>query len=353
MMFREETLRQHGAPVLYSLKHLALSTGVDYGFLRGVIRRNTQAYKAIRIPKNTGGFRDLLSPAPALMQVQRWILHEILSKVPRQINSFAYFAKITPKECVERHAGASWLIKTDLHNYFPSISEKSVYTVFLNMGYSDLVSFELSRICTWVRPGVQLEATESAITDSEIPYPRTPLGYLPQGSPTSGALANACTRQLDNDLSTLALNAHLRYTRYSDDMTFSSRGPLDRARAAEFIGQVRRLVTASGLTLHAKKTKIIPPGARKIVLGMLVTDTGVGILREQRRMVDLHIHAVAKYGPIDYAERRNFDSVLSYINHVEGWLAYLSHIDGDWTSRRRRDWTSALSVHNVSVTSLG
>ncbi|WP_331280044.1 reverse transcriptase family protein [Arthrobacter sp. UNC362MFTsu5.1] len=356
MMSRRENLRRTGAPVVYSLKHLATTTGVDYGYLRGVIRNNAHAYRAMRIPKNTGGFRDLLSPHESLMHVQRWILHEILVHVQRHVNNFAYFRKVTARECAERHAGAAWMIKADIHNYFPTISEKDVYRVFLSLGYSSLLSFELARLCTWRGPA-QVDGTyepkEQQGNSLTTPYRRVGLGHLPQGSPTSGALANACTLGLDDALSDFAASNYLIYTRYSDDMTFSSPGSLDRERARQFIKEIRKIVTASGLALHAQKTKIIPPGSRKIVLGMLISDDGVGILPEHRRMVDLYIHAVSKYGPVDYSVKRRFDSVLSFINHVEGWLAYLSHIDRPWTKLRSEAWNAALLKHGVLTRTLG
>lgn len=136
-------------------------------------------------------------------------------------------------------------------------------------------------------------------------------------------------------------------------MTFSSPGTLNRDRATQLVKEIRKVVTASGLVLHAQKTKIVPPGSRKIVLGMLISDDGVSILPEHRRMIDLYIHAVNKYGPVDYAVRRRFDSVLSFINHVEGWLAYLSHIDRTWTKARSEAWNEALVKHGVVTSSLG
>jgi RNA-directed DNA polymerase len=186
-----------------------------------------------------------------------------------------------------------------------------------------------------------------------LPYPVLEEGVLPQGAPTSGALANAATRRLDNALSTLAIEQRMIFTRYSDDMTFSGPGHFERSKASETIREIRKIVTASGLQLHERKTKVIPPGARKVVLGMLISETGVSILPEQRRMMDLYIHAVAKYGPIEYSAKRGFESVLSFINHVEGWLAYLSHIDGEWTRERGRAWEAALADHQVFLRALG
>lgn len=345
---RHETLRLTGAPPLLTLNHFALSSGVDWGFLRRVINRSAPAYRAIKIPKRKGGFRDLQSPSEELMRAQQWLLRNVLSVVPRHPNNFAYFPGVTTRQCVERHAGARWMIKTDLHNYFPSISERQVFTVFASLGYSELLSFELARICTWPLPS----STKPNREQGRLPYLRLGLGALPQGAPTSGALANASTTRLDANLTRFAAQESLVYTRYSDDMSFSSADEFDRARAAELVTQVRRIVTASGLALHQRKTRVIPPGARKVLLGMQITETGVGILPEHRRRVDLYIHSVERYGPVDFARVRRFESPLSLINHVEGWLAYLHHLDPVWTKSRFERWAQALAVHHVFSTSL-
>jgi RNA-directed DNA polymerase len=355
MLFRSEKLRLSGAPVLYSLKHLSLSCGVDYGFLRGVVRRNLKAYRSLRIPKNTGGFRNLQSPIEALAKAQRWILHEILYKVPRHRNNYAYFPKVTTLDSAKRHAGASWLIKTDIHDYFPSVGEKMVYKVFSDLGYSSLLSFELARLCTWPHNLALAGSDINEVAGQVIPsyvYPASDLGSLPQGAPTSGALSNACTYALDETLSKMAISERLIYSRYSDDMVFSTKQAFDRSYASALILRVKKIVKLSGFEIHDKKTKLVPPGARKIVLGMLIGDCGVGILPEHKRMISVYIHGVFRYGPIAYSERREFDSVISFFNHVEGWLAHLSSIDQQWTKSQSEAWRAALSKHGVVLNAL-
>jgi RNA-directed DNA polymerase len=351
MVGRSERIRRSGAPVLFTLKHLALASDVDFGYLKGVVRRGFSPYRTFRIGKKGGGKREIQAPSDELAKVQRWILHEILDgTVRRHVNNFAYFPKSTARECAERHSGATWMIKADIHNYFPSIGEKAVFKVFRELGYSRLLSFELSRLCTW--PTLQSKRSHRLIAGMPYNKPDSQ-GVLPQGAPTSGALANAATLRLDDTLSSFALRKNLVYTRYSDDMVFSSSTLFDRDLAQTFIAEVRKIVTSAGLQLHRRKTKVIPPGARQIVLGMLITETGPRILPEQKRRIGLYVHAVDKFGPVNFASKRNFDSVISFINHVEGWFAYLSYIDSAWTQMMRAKWLSALEKHDIALSSLG
>src|SRR2546426_10956487 len=81
----EQIIAIHPAlPPIFTLRHLAHLTEVDYGFLRAVVTRDlSNSYKMFRLPKSEGeanarGFRIICIPQPALMQVQRWIAHRIL-----------------------------------------------------------------------------------------------------------------------------------------------------------------------------------------------------------------------------------------------------------------------------------
>lgn len=352
LIARQAALRSSGAPQIYSLKHLAISANVEWAFLRSVIRRDARgAYRYLRIPKKTGGYRDLQAPTENLLQTQRWVLHQVLEVLPRHPDNFAYFKGITTRECVERHTGARWMIKADIHNYFPSVHEGRVFSVFESLGYSRLLAFEMARICTW--PSSRPAVGGSAGPKPERPYSSELSGVLPQGAPTSGALANAVTYQLDVALSDFALRNRLVYTRYSDDMAFSSAGDFSRERASDLIGQIRRIVTSSGLSLHSKKTKLIPPGARLMLLGMMISKDDVQILPEHRRRIELYIHAVDKYGLVEFSAVRKFDSAVSFVNHVFGWLAYLSNIDGEWALARTGEWEAALRKHNIQTHLLG
>lgn len=345
MQERGEVLRQRGFPTLYTLKHLSLSTGSDWGFLRSVIRRESRrAYSEFRIPKNTGGTRKISAPTAELMQVQRWILDEILSRASRHPDSFAYHPKVRMTEAAERHIGARWLIKADLHNFFPSISERRIYRLFSSFGYAPLLAFEMARICTWPLGGASTTSPNNMVA---APYPKKVVGVLPQGAPTSGALANLATWQLDNNLSSFAMSNGLVYTRYSDDIAFSSGGKFDRIRAGGHIRDIRRMVSQNGFSLHERKLHLIPPGARKVILGILIQPDSIRILPEQRRMLDLYIHSVRKYSLVSYAAKRKFDSPISFLNHVNGHLAHMKQIEPDWTAGREAAWIEALEEAGV------
>jgi RNA-directed DNA polymerase len=341
-----ERLRHLGLRPLLTLNHLAQLTGCNYDYLRATVERSADPYTGIKRKKRDGTFRSLSSPNPPLMGVQRWILREILRSVELHEASFAYRENRSIVDCASRHVGAKWLIKLDLHDFFGSVSENRVYRVFRELGYPALISFELARLCT--RRAMPWNETFPSDGKgrgySSIPsYTQSGVGYLPQGAPTSGALANAVTAPLDRELADFARGRSLVYTRYSDDLTFSAGQEFSRRDAVEVLRQVGRTIAFAGFQIHEKKTRIVPPGARQVVLGLLIGDDDVRLLPKFRRRLQWNIRAVARFGLVEHARRQAFDSVLSFVNHVDGCIAFSYSVEPEFAAKARRDWSSALA----------
>ena len=247
-------------------------------------------------------------------------------------------------DAAQRHLGARWMIKADIHNYFPSIDERSVFKFFMRAGYAPLLAFELARLCTWPPTGA---IAAEPVSEPKMPYTSRGSGVLPQGAPTSGALSNLVTRPLDDAIANWALSEELVYSRYSDDVILSTTKPFDRKLAAKHARDLSGLMRASGFEIHDKKTRVISPGARKVVLGMLLGENSLRILPEQRRMMDLYIHAVRRYSVTNYAKRRKFDSPISFINHVNGHLAHMKQIEPEWAASRTAAWVEVLEDSGI------
>jgi RNA-directed DNA polymerase len=329
---------QGSFPVL-TLRHVAHETGASYGYLRKLVKRELDDYQSIRRMKRDGTFRELSAPNPELMRIQGWILKNILNPVPRHGASYAYHRGVGIRQCAEIHVGSKWLVKMDLHNFFGEIHEDWVYRIFRGLEYPALLSFELARLCT--RPDLRLPYVIGDHRGVEGYGDGSP-GALPQGAPTSGALANAVARPLDNVLQGFADKAGFVYSRYSDDLTFSSPEEFSRSEGTRLIRTVTKMIVSSGFQPHRGKTRLITPGARKVVLGLMVADDGVKLLPEFRRQSLNHIRAADKYGLQSHSSHRGFESVLSMINHVDGRLAFAQGIDPIWAEAATRAWEEAL-----------
>lgn len=338
---RSELISRGLVPII-SLGHLAQLTGASYTYLREIVQRTRDPYIQITRPKADGSSRELSSPELPLMEVQRWILRNVLKLAKIHPSSFAYRANRSASMCAAEHLGARWLVKMDLHNFFDGIDEARVYRVFVQLGYRPLVSLELSRICTRL-PFPLLPSGRQRTRYHAIPFYATRgKGRLPQGAPTSGALANSVAYELDQKLSQLAAARSLSYTRYSDDMTFSSAADFNRGHAASVIAHVSNVIRDEHFIVHKKKTRVIPPGARHVVLGLMLGPDGLRLLPEYRRRVEVHIRGADVFGLAQHCAHRGFRSIFSFINYMDGCLAFAQSIEPEYAHEARQRWNRAL-----------
>lgn len=340
--------QQAGSLPILSLNHLARLSGVSLAYLREIVKRQSDPYQNIQLEKRGGGSRPISAPEPLLLEVQRVVLDRALNGAPLHVSAHAYRKNHSVVGCARQHTGARWLIKLDLHDFFGRIDERHAYRAFRSRLYSPLVSFELARLCTRLDPRAHIRDARLASLERRytvIPeYPTGTLGRLPQGAPTSGALANMSAFSMDHEISEYVLNEGLVYTRYSDDLTFSTASDLHRSDAKRIVRDIGQLVQKHGHALHSKKTRIVPPGARHVVLGLLLDGDAVRLLPEFRRRVEVHVRGVSKFGLVEHSDHRDFRSVLSFVNHVEGCLAFALDVDREWSANMREQWNTALGL---------
>lgn len=333
---------------VFTLRHLAALSEVDYGFLRQTVARRTEAYTEFRIRKRVAKqlppqYRTICAPSPSLMKVQRWITQNILSHVPAHNCSVAFSKGDSLYKAVEPHCQAKWLVKIDVQSFFESISESTVYRLFDSLGFEPLVSFEMARLCTRDRNDAQHKkeqwidyGLDSLYVIKQ--YTHSVQGHLAQGAPTSPMLANLVCRKLDERLVAIAEQQKLNYTRYADDITFSSSDPnFEREAAKALIQLVYHELSRQGLRPNTAKTTVVPPSARKIVLGLSVEEEVPRLTRHFKDMLRQHIHYLThpEVGPIKHATARKFASVVGLRHHVGGLLSYATQIEPDWAAKQR------------------
>ncbi len=344
-----EKVEQNGLAAVLTLNHLAHSTGASYGYLRQIVTRERDPYTDIVITRRNGRkMRTVSSPEPSLLQVQQWILRRIAERIPTHSSSYAYSPGRSVKQCASRHIGAKWLVKLDIRDFFESINEVSVYKVFRRVGYEPLPALELARVCTRYadrdpRPHPDRILVRTKEYSSIQVYRKPLLGFLPQGAPTSGALANQVAVPLDKRLSVIADSHGLVYTRYADDMTFSSGGPFARSAALALINQASEAIRQHGFVVHDQKTRIVTPGARKVVLGLLVDGDRIRLTKKMRQRISLHVRGVETFGFVDHAKHVKFSSVDGLILHVSGLISYASDVEPTWAEEFKRRWRNVVA----------
>ncbi|MDQ0033738.1 retron-type reverse transcriptase [Variovorax boronicumulans] len=341
--------RNRDVQPVFTLNHLAMLTEVDYGLLRNFVNRSVKPYETFRIRKRAGPdgkkrTRLICAPTANLMKVQRWIAKNILGKSTPHEASVAFAPDSKLYEAAEHHCRSRWLIKLDVANFFESIPESAAYRVFRRLGFERLISFEMARICTRVAEGHHRPEKWKGRNNSAHPfviaeYRQEFQGHLPQGAPTSPMLANLACVRMDRRIAEIAATEGLEYTRYADDMTFStSSKAFTRARAATFIGKVYQEMGRAGLAPNTSKTTVVNPAGRKIVLGLLVDGAAPKLTRQFKAMLRQHIYYLTRsdVGPVKHARARGFTSVVGLRNHVLGLLGYAGQIELTYASEQRK-----------------
>ena len=322
----------NGLPAILTLRHLAHITGIDYLYLRRIARREYDPYRIFTIRKRSGGERLIAAPELPLGALQRWIVDNILLQRPASTASFAYSRGASSIACARRHLGAKWLVKIDIHDFFESIGERRVYFVFRNCGYQPLVAFELTRLCTRISTGHSVNDARWQVPphrryDGLSAYAASIMGHLPQGAPTSPLLSNLVSIALDEAILKIASKYQVIYTRYSDDLTFSTGADFSHALSKAMLREVEHVLLTFGHAIHKKKTKISPPGSRKIVLGLLVDAEKLKLPRNVRKRISDHVRGIDKFGLKSHAADRHFVSIWGMIRHVRGLLNYAYEVD--------------------------
>jgi RNA-directed DNA polymerase len=234
-------------------------------------------YHYRRVPKRSGADRVIEIPKPRLKALQRKILHEILDLLPVHDAAHGFRRGRSIKTLVEPHVGQTVVLKMDLKDFFPTISRARVFALFRLVGYPEAVARLLAGLCC---NSVPADLWESAPVGDELrPQSRTfwrtrelyRRPHLPQGAPTSPALANLCAYRLDCRLAGLAHHCDAHYTRYADDLVFSGGAELARS-AKRFHAFVGSIVLEEGFELHYLKTRIMRQAVRQRVVGVVVNE---------------------------------------------------------------------------------
>lgn len=311
---------------LPDLQHLASVSGVDADFLEKVVERRIDPYHEFKLLKSSGrSSRTIAAPMPDLAKAQRWILDDMLGECRPGPNSYAYQRGVSVKDCAKVHAGARWLVKLDLKDFFNSFDERRVTKIFRMTGTDEVTSVKLAKLCT-------------RIPSSGHPRGGAGLGYLPQGASTSGMLANLASHNLDRSLTGLAYRQQLRYTRYSDDITFSSPAKFQRAAGEQVIRAARDHIARNNFVMNEKKTRICPPGSRLMVLGLLVDSEQVRLTASFKKTLNWHVYGCKRFGIPQYSRSQGFLKWEEYLLHVEGLFAHAMHVEPNWAQSIKQEW---------------
>jgi RNA-directed DNA polymerase len=235
-------------------------------------------YRYRWIPKASGGVRLLESPKPRLREIQRRILHEILDRVPAATAAHGCVKGRSTLTHAGVHAKPAMLIRLDLADFFPSVPAARVQALFRTLGYPARTSLYLAALATHTLPNWVLRERPRAPDDS--PDRRRQLRawtagfrspHLPQGAPTSPALANLAAYRLDLRLAGAARASGALYTRCVDDLYFSY-AQAGHSSAQRLIDMAYGIILEEGFTPNYRKTRTMSRSTAQYATGIVVNE---------------------------------------------------------------------------------
>lgn len=301
-MSNNVVLNTLNVPIINDFEHLAEQLSLTQELLYFLAYKKQYCYTKKEIPKKDGSTRILYVPHLALKVVQRWILKEILEKINVSYQAMAFVPnKNGLKVNADYHKKSIFILEMDIKNFFNTIKEKQVFQLFCKIGYNTDVSAVLANLCTYE-------------------------GILPQGAVTSPYIANLVTYHLDVRLNGLCSRKDIVYTRYADDLSFSSN---NRAKLNSIEKFVQYIVKDEGFEINEKKTRYLSNDVKKTITGITINNEEIHADKEFKKKIRAMIfNSIVNK---DYSKNEKIKGSIAYVNSIEEgfkekMISYIIHI---------------------------
>lgn len=275
-------------PPAVSVRVVSTLFGVSTGFIGAISRSPARYYREFEIKKGTKK-RKIQAPRVALKVLQTWFGYHIAPIAPLSDCVYGFVpGRSGVKEAAATHCPAKWVYSLDIRDFFPSITDEHVRDALVRIGYASRSARFITRLLTLN-------------------------GALPQGSPASPVISNLVFAPTDDRLEGLAQELGVRYTRYADDLVFSSR---DEAPPENLLDRVREIVTDAGWSIAHQKEHLAKLPRRLKVHGLLVHGNRPRLTKGYRNRVRAYNHLLSA-GKI----------IEEDLPKIRGHLAYARFID--------------------------
>ncbi|MRJ11237.1 RNA-directed DNA polymerase [Ornithobacterium rhinotracheale] len=280
-------------------------------------------YQTFKIKKKSGGFRTINAPNIHLKHILSCvnIVIQCVDEPHRAATGFVRGKSVI--ENAKMHIGKNYVLNIDLKDFFHSFDKEKVKECFMRKpfnfnGEKEILAIFLAELCT--HP-FEIDCVKKAV--------------LPQGAPSSPTITNVICKSMDWDLTELANRYGATYTRYADDMTFSSNHDL---YSDAFYEELFQIINSHELTVNSKKTRLQKKGYKQEVTGLVVNEK-VNVPRRYVKQLRMWIYLWEKYGyekaeslfAKDYRKdkghvKKDKNTMLSVI---KGKLNYLKMVKGE------------------------
>lgn len=269
-------------------------------------KKTENLYEIFYIPKKSGGDREIKAPTADLKKVQKK-LAKSLSEYQQQIarnekiemqvsHGFQKNKSIITNATI--HKRKRIIINMDIENFFDTFHFGRVKGFFEKNKYFKL-------------------PTKVAVVIAQIVCYQ---GCLPQGAPTSPIIANLIFQIVDNRILKIAKKYKVNYTRYADDMTFSTNDKTFLLNQDNFIDEISKELKKSGFNINQSKTRISYKNSRQEVTGLTVNEK-VNVKRDFYKKTRAMANSLYKTNSFVY------NGVEGTLEQLEGRFSFIDQID--------------------------
>jgi RNA-directed DNA polymerase len=280
------------------LSRISAESGIPLAFLSLVARTSNHRYKLYTIPKVSGGQRAIQHPAREVKFLQRWVVSHIFSHAPVHPAATAYRKGTSVRHNAVLHVRGRFFLKLDFEDFFPSIRITDVRTLLMQI--------------TSGLPGFMTEEDIDVVAKIVTRY-----GQLPIGAPSSPIISNAVMYQFDDAMSRLAERFTCIYSRYADDIVFSTNLPFALGNILREVRRYLSVHTSPSLRLNEAKVAFNSKKRRVRITG-LVLDCGddISVGRNTKRKIKSLIYQFI-------TERLDVQRTI----YLKGYLAYVKGVE--------------------------
>lgn len=292
-------------------------------------RISKKKYKVFKIKKKAGGERVIHAPYKSLKFILR-VLNYLLQTIyePHE-NAVGFVVGKSIVTGASMHVNKKFVYNIDLKDFFPSIRAARVAAVLQLKPFSidKKVAGYIANMCS-THLDVERVVNGKWETINEF--------VLPQGAPTSPTLTNIICQRLDRKLTGIAKRFGLTYSRYADDITFSSNHYVYK-KDGKFIAEFNRVIQHEGFHIKPSKTRLLRQGNHQEVTGIVVnekTNISRGYVTKLRSM--LYNWESKGYEYAQSILESNYTKTLkkdqnppSIVNVVRGKLLYMKMVKGE------------------------
>lgn len=278
-------------------KDLSLNSNEAVSFIESAPNR----YKHYYIKKRHGGKREIAEPTRTLKTLQLWAMNKYLSDFDIHESAVAYIKKKSIKDFVYPHAKNKYLLKLDFKDFFNSI-ESHDFILFLENAKTNLDSKDIDLL-------TKIFFCKNKKNNNL---------YLSIGAPTSPFISNILMLEFDSAISSFCEKNDIVYTRYADDLAFSTNKPNTLHLIINEVDNLcKKVKFPKKLSVNHEKTVFTSKKHNRTLTGLVISNDGkIGIGREKKRKLRITAHK-ASLGLLSELELEKFRGVLAFLLSID------------------------------------